>query len=169
MRLLNPAAISRTSPLRNLRPSTTCSIYRTQLAPPPSIRLRSYQTYSAPTFKFRMASSKDVSADRSRVCVFGAGNFGSCLDDHLGDSNHEVFMWAREKEVIETFNASHRNPVYLTDHAFSENITAIGPDFPDEAFIESMDVLIFAIPTQFLRYAIREHSCARLRTFQDRA
>ncbi|KAL1708361.1 6-phosphogluconate dehydrogenase [Schizophyllum commune] len=101
-----------------------------------------------------MASSKDVSADRSRVCVFGAGNFGSCLADHLGDSNHEVFMWAREKEVIETFNTSHRNPVYLTDHAFSENITAIGPDFPDEAFIESMDVLIFAIPTQFLRQSL---------------
>ncbi|TRM65922.1 hypothetical protein BD626DRAFT_486242 [Schizophyllum amplum] len=152
MRFLLSASIWRTSPSRNIRTSVSCFSYsyRTCLAPPS----RSYQNFSAPTFKFAMASSKDVSAERSRVCVFGAGNFGSCLSDHLGDSNHEVFMWARETELIEKFNATHRNSVYLTDHEFSKNITAIGPELPDAEFIQTMDVLLFAIPTQFLRQTL---------------
>ncbi|THV07618.1 glycerol-3-phosphate dehydrogenase [Dendrothele bispora CBS 962.96] len=87
----------------------------------------------------------------SKVLVFGAGNFGSCLADHLGDSEHEVFLWAREAELINHFNEFHRNPSYLRDHQFSTNIEAVGPEIPGKELIDKMDVLLFAIPTQFLR------------------
>ncbi|KAF8640893.1 hypothetical protein AX17_000541 [Amanita inopinata Kibby_2008] len=87
----------------------------------------------------------------SKVLVFGAGNFGSCLASHLGDSQHEVYMWAREPSLIEHFNTYHRNPMYLRDHQFPKNITAVGPEMPSKEFLNNMDVLLFAIPTQFLR------------------
>ncbi|KAJ3998563.1 6-phosphogluconate dehydrogenase [Lentinula boryana] len=90
-------------------------------------------------------------SEPSKVLVFGAGNFGSCLADHLGDSDHDVYLWSRQGEVVESLNKTHRNPMYLKDHHFSTNITAVGPELPGETLINEMDVLLFAIPTQFLR------------------
>ncbi|KAF8349705.1 glycerol-3-phosphate dehydrogenase [Amanita rubescens] len=87
----------------------------------------------------------------SKVLIFGAGNFGSCLASHLGDSQHEVFMWAREPSLIKHFNTYHRNPMYLKDHHFPQNITAVGPEMPTKEILDEMDVLLFAIPTQYLR------------------
>ncbi|KAI0275338.1 glycerol-3-phosphate dehydrogenase [Gloeopeniophorella convolvens] len=88
---------------------------------------------------------------RCKVLVLGAGNFGSCLADHLGDSEHEVYMWSREKVVVEYFNEHHKNPNYLKDHSFPTTIRAVGPELPDADLIKRMDVLLFAIPTQGLR------------------
>ncbi|KAF9566121.1 glycerol-3-phosphate dehydrogenase [Agrocybe pediades] len=98
-----------------------------------------------------MVSSKPQPEQNSKVLVFGAGNFGSCLASHLGDSQHEVYMWAREENIVKHFNEHHRNPVYLKDHAFPSTITAVGPQMPGKELISKVDVLLFAIPTQFLR------------------
>ncbi|RXW22598.1 hypothetical protein EST38_g3283 [Candolleomyces aberdarensis] len=98
-----------------------------------------------------MVTSKPQPDSNSKVLVLGAGNFGSCLASHLGDSQHDVFMWAREPDLIKHFNLHHRNPIYLVDHDFPQNIAAVGPEQPDKEFIDKMDVLLFAIPTQFLR------------------
>jgi glycerol-3-phosphate dehydrogenase len=91
-------------------------------------------------------------SQNSKVLVFGAGNFGSCLASHLGDSGHDVHIWARDESIVKHFNIHHRNPMYLRDHQFPLNITAIGPDLPSKEFMAGMEVLLFAIPTQFLRY-----------------
>ncbi len=98
--------------------------------------------------------SKQQPEQGSKVLVLGAGNFGSCLADHLGDSDHEVFLWAREANVVKYFNEHHYNLEYLKDHKFSDNITAVGPEFPGKELINKMDVLLFAIPTQFLRFVL---------------
>lgn len=99
-----------------------------------------------------MFASKGQPSQNSKVLVFGAGNFGSCLASHLGDSGHDVYMWARDESIVKHFNIHHRNPMYLRDHQFPTNITAVGPDLPSKEFMDGMDVLLFAIPTQFLRY-----------------
>jgi glycerol-3-phosphate dehydrogenase len=88
----------------------------------------------------------------SKVLVFGAGNFASCLADHLGDSEHEVYIWSRKISFVNHFNLHHRNPDYLKEHLFSHNIQAVGPDLPNKDFISSMEVLLFAIPTQAVRF-----------------
>lgn len=85
------------------------------------------------------------------VLVLGAGNFGSCLADHLGNSDHEVYVWSRHASFVQHFNTLHRNPNYLKDHVFSSNIRAVGPEIPDKEKIQQMDVVLFAIPTQGLR------------------
>ncbi|KZV87768.1 NAD-dependent glycerol-3-phosphate dehydrogenase [Exidia glandulosa HHB12029] len=90
-------------------------------------------------------------AQSSKVVVFGSGNFGSCLADHLADSEHKVFLWGRDLDVVESLNSTHRNPRYLTDHVFPESMVAIGPELPDAELLQSADVLLFAIPTQGLR------------------
>jgi hypothetical protein len=90
---------------------------------------------------------------KSKVLVLGAGNFGSCLADHLGNSDHEVFMWSRERSFVDYFNEHHKNPQYLKEHCFPQTIRAVGPDLPDADLIKRVDVLLFAIPTQGLRYS----------------
>lgn len=86
----------------------------------------------------------------------GSGNFGSCLADHLADSEHRVSLWCRSAGVAEFFNREHMNPKYLKDHTFPESIEAVGPNLPDSAFIEQMDVVIFAVPTQGLRTVLKD-------------
>ncbi|KAF8665456.1 hypothetical protein AX16_000474 [Volvariella volvacea WC 439] len=105
---------------------------------------------SGPGLSRKMCITKQLPS-KAKVLVFGSGNFGSCLASHLGDSQHEVYMWCREESIVKHFNTHHRNPVYLRDHIFPENITAVGPEMPSKEFMNSMDVLLFAIPTQFLR------------------
>ncbi|KAJ7170114.1 glycerol-3-phosphate dehydrogenase [Mycena filopes] len=133
----------------------TQRIYRLQCRS--ALALKPFRSFSNASplsqhpFRFTMPASKPQPAANSKVLILGAGNFGSCLADHLGDSDHSVFLWSRDKIVVEHFNTQHRNPRYLPEHDFSKNIKAVGPDLPDGDFINEMDVLLFAIPTQFLR------------------
>ncbi|QRV97398.1 NAD-dependent glycerol-3-phosphate dehydrogenase C-terminus [Ceratobasidium sp. AG-Ba] len=92
----------------------------------------------------------------SRVLVLGAGNFGSCLADHLADSTHQVYLWARSRQTVDIFNKERRNEKYLTDHLFPEGIEAIGPDLPSAEFLKKVDVVLFAVPTQGLRKVLED-------------
>lgn len=93
-------------------------------------------------------------AVKSHILVLGAGSFGSCLADHLGDSDHHVYLWSRSKEFCDHFNRYYRSIHQLTDHQFSTHITAVGPEFPDRALVDKIDVLLFAIPTEGVRYVL---------------
>ncbi|KAJ7786560.1 glycerol-3-phosphate dehydrogenase [Mycena metata] len=129
----------------------TLRVYRLQCSPRPRQAFRSFSNASPLSphpFRFTMPASKPQPAANSKVLILGAGNFGSCLAEHLGDSDHSVFLWAREADLVKHFNLHHRNLKYLPEHDFSKNITAVGPDLPDGDFINEMDVLLFAIPTQ---------------------
>ncbi|KAJ7651710.1 glycerol-3-phosphate dehydrogenase [Mycena polygramma] len=84
-----------------------------------------------------MTASKPQPAANSKVLILGE------------------IQWAREPDIVDHFNLHHKNLKYLPDHYFSENISAVGPDLPDGDFINKMDVLLFAIPTQFLRATLK--------------
>jgi len=103
-----------------------------------------------------MALPHQSNGHKSKVLVFGAGNFGSCLADHLGDSSHTVYMWSRSENLVRHFNEHHRNPDFLQDHAFSEGIQAIGPEFPSKEIVNEVDVLLFAIPTEGVRSTLTD-------------
>lgn len=135
------------------RPIATCAallITSRQTRPTALHQSRSFTRLVQPS-SFRMPPSPSPSGEKSRVLVFGAGNFGSCLADHLADSAHDVLMWSRTESLVQHFNTHHRNPEFLQDHTFPECIRAIGPEFPSADIIRTMDVLLFAIPTQGVR------------------
>ena len=100
---------------------------------------------------FTMPPSQQHDDHKSKILVFGGGNFGSCLADHLGDSSHSVYMWSRSAELVEHFNKHHQNPHFLRDHTFPDNVIAVGPEFPSRDLVKQMDVLLFAIPTEGVR------------------
>ena len=134
-------------------------LFALALSAPPRLFVRSvlhtrlsvrFKTHLAFPATFTMPSSQQH-GNKSKVLVFGAGNFGSCLADHLGDSSHTVYMWSRSEKIVSHFNKYHRNPEALQDHEFSDSITAVGPGFPSAEMIQNMDVLLFAIPTEGVR------------------
>ena len=85
----------------------------------------------------------------SKVLVLGAGNFGTCLADHLADLGNHTTIWARDAAVVDFINQNHRNPKYLTDMTLSPNLKATSK--LDETILNDVDVIIFSIPTQHMR------------------
>jgi len=79
---------------------------------------------------------------------------GSCLADHLADAGQDVLLWSRDADVIEALNSTHKHPYCHKDHAFPETIRAVGPEMLGKDALSEMDVLLFAIPTEGLRYGL---------------
>ncbi|KAI0788688.1 NAD-dependent glycerol-3-phosphate dehydrogenase [Abortiporus biennis] len=138
-------AITRPHKVIAFTPPLSCSPPKKHPSLSPSSAFSTRSTSPRMTLLYRETNGK------SKVLVFGAGNFGSCLADHLADSSHEVFIWSRSPEIVQSLNKSHRNPEFLKEHVFPDNLKAVGPDFPSPELIQAMDVLLFAIPTEGVR------------------
>jgi len=58
------------------------------------------------------------------VGVFGLGNWGTALAQHLADKGCEVVGWTNEQDVADGINKTHHNVRYLTNVQLSERIVA---------------------------------------------
>jgi len=59
-----------------------------------------------------------------RVGVVGAGSWGTTLADLLAGNGHQVHLWAREPEVVESINTRHENEVFLAGARLSDALEA---------------------------------------------
>ena len=65
------------------------------------------------------------------IIVLGAGNFGTCLAQHLAERGHQVTIWARSQRVCEAINRERRNPRYLSHISLHPNISSVDVLSPD--------------------------------------
>ncbi|KAJ3211990.1 hypothetical protein HDU67_004135 [Dinochytrium kinnereticum] len=84
-----------------------------------------------------------------KIIVLGAGNFGTCIADHLANLGLDTTIWARDAAVVESINSHHKNSKYMSSMELSENLKAT--TLLDEATISNATVIIFSIPTQHMR------------------
>ncbi|WP_101773025.1 NAD(P)H-dependent glycerol-3-phosphate dehydrogenase [Peptostreptococcus faecalis] len=84
----------------------------------------------------------------SKVCVLGAGSWGSALAMVLDDNGHDVMMWSRRNEQCEEINLNHTNNKYLPNIDLNKSIYATNNI--EEAVRES-EIIVLAIPSQQVR------------------
>lgn len=84
-----------------------------------------------------------------KILVLGAGNFGTCLAQHLADKGYHVTIWTRSEEIAHAINTSHKNPKYLNTINLSPRLSATVNI--DSTLIADSSVVVQATPTQTMR------------------
>lgn len=82
-----------------------------------------------------------------RVAVLGAGSWGTTLGSLLADRN-DTMIWARDAEVADEVNSSHRNTPYLSDLALGPSLRAT-TDL--EQALNSAELIVLAVPATHVR------------------
>lgn len=59
-----------------------------------------------------------------RIGVIGAGSWGTALAQVAARAGHDVCIWARRAEVVDSINRNHKNPDYLSEFELSPAIRA---------------------------------------------
>lgn len=83
-----------------------------------------------------------------RICVVGAGSWGTAMAAHLAQLGHQVSMWAREPEVAEGIRLEARNPLFLSDIELPPGIDA---ETDMERALSGAQVVVTAVPSRWTR------------------
>ncbi len=83
-----------------------------------------------------------------KACVLGGGSFGTALALVLGSKGYQVSVWVRSQAQAESVNVARENIKYLPGVILPKNIN--WTHCVSEA-VSDVSVILFAIPTQFLR------------------
>jgi len=93
-------------------------------------------------------------ASRSPI-VLGAGHFGTCLAQVLSNNSKKVLLYSRSADVAESINQTHYHPKYLKRDRLSAHIEVIVGETALSKHLLSCSMLVFAVPTEFLRDVCR--------------
>ena len=88
-----------------------------------------------------------------KTLVLGAGNFGTCLAEHLAHEGRNVEIWARSPEVVEGINNHHKNPKYLSTITLTPSLRAINTIDTQE--FASLHAIVVAVPMQGMRSVLK--------------
>ena len=91
----------------------------------------------------------------SKVCVLGAGSWGSALASVLDDNGHEVSIWTRRTEQVDEINNRHSNEKYLKGVRLSDTLRA-SSEIHD--IVSKADFIVLAVPSQQIRSVCKEIS-----------
>jgi glycerol-3-phosphate dehydrogenase (NAD(P)+) len=83
-----------------------------------------------------------------RVAVIGAGSWGTALGIMAARRGHDVQLWSRNAEVIQSVNRQHLNVVYLPDSHIPERVRATGEM---EEALKLAELVILATPSHATR------------------
>jgi len=90
-----------------------------------------------------------------KISIIGAGSWGTTLAVLVAENGHDVTLWVREKENIQSIVRERENKQYLP-----------GIKIPDNVYVENSmkevaskaDLIVNAVPTQFTRDVTKQYS-----------
>jgi glycerol-3-phosphate dehydrogenase (NAD(P)+) len=88
-----------------------------------------------------------------KVCVIGAGAWGTALAKHLAEKGLAVRLWAYEHDVVNDINTTHENQVFLKGVALPHSLIATS-SLVDA--ITDCDGVLFAVPSHAIRSVLHE-------------
>jgi len=83
-----------------------------------------------------------------RIAIIGAGSWGTALSVVAARAGHEVRLWARNPELVDSINRDHVNSVYLAGTVMPSNVWAT------PAITEALDgaeLVVLAAPSHATR------------------
>jgi glycerol-3-phosphate dehydrogenase (NAD(P)+) len=83
-----------------------------------------------------------------KTAVLGAGSWGTTLANLLAHQGHEVHLWAREPEVVESVNGAHVNELFLAGCPLHPGVRAHGEI---AAVARGAELLVSAAPSHAVR------------------
>jgi glycerol-3-phosphate dehydrogenase (NAD(P)+) len=90
-----------------------------------------------------------MEAKMSRIAVIGAGAWGTGLAIVLGrGGNHEVRLWAHEKEVRDSISARRMNDLFLPGQSIP---TPVSPTGSFEEALQAAEIVVSVMPSQHCR------------------
>ena len=87
-----------------------------------------------------------------KVAVLGAGSWGTTLALVLLGNRHDVTLWAYTKEQTDLLRERHENPEFLPGIPLPPNLRILNDI---EAASDHRDLIVSAVPSQFLRSVIQ--------------
>lgn len=87
-----------------------------------------------------------------KLAVVGAGSWGTTIAKVLSDSGHEVMLWVREKDILDSLSKNRKNP-FVGSLLLPPNVLLSNE--LDEVLAYS-DYIFNAIPVQYIRKAYHD-------------
>jgi glycerol-3-phosphate dehydrogenase (NAD(P)+) len=92
-----------------------------------------------------------------QVGVVGAGSWGTTLADLLARNGHDVKLWAREPEVVESIRKDRVNAMFLADSRLQDGVDP-REDIAD--VVTGAELVVSAVPSQHVREVGRHIAAA---------
>lgn len=83
-----------------------------------------------------------------KVCVLGAGSWGTALSIVLANNGNNVSLWTLNENQKETINSKKTNDKYLPNIKIPENITAT---CDLENALKGSEIIVLSVPSQAIR------------------
>jgi glycerol-3-phosphate dehydrogenase (NAD(P)+) len=87
----------------------------------------------------------------AHISVIGGGAWGTALALAAAQAGAKTTIWARESEVVDSINRSHRNALFLADAVLPDSITATA----DMKSAAAAEALLLVVPAQHLRASLK--------------
>ncbi|MFA8433984.1 MAG: NAD(P)H-dependent glycerol-3-phosphate dehydrogenase [Marinifilaceae bacterium] len=94
--------------------------------------------------------------DNSKVAIIGGGSWATAIAKMLMENESEINWYMRNPETISQFKKLHHNPRYLTGIEFEIDKIHFYNDI--NKIVSDSDIIIFAIPSAFLKNALSKLS-----------
>ena len=88
-----------------------------------------------------------------RIAVLGAGSWGTTLAILLSENNHDVSLWTYRPEQAALIGETRENPAFLPGINIPKQISIL-TDIEEAAY--KKDIIVSAVPSQFLRSVIQQ-------------
>lgn len=94
-----------------------------------------------------------MQSDQRRICILGAGSWGTALAYLLGGKGYDVTLWDRDQHLTEQLARLGHNPKYLPDIALAPTVSATSDM---QQAVSDKDWIIVAVASDGVRTVVEE-------------